>query len=330
MLQVAIVAGATHGVFVGMFHVMGAMTLAWLNVGSVALFAISYACLRMRLNWLAVTLIVIEILAHAVLAVRIIGWDSGFHYYVLVAVPIVVISRMARPYKVLLVSLLLGLHIGMDFSLRELPPYDVLSKTTLAALRYFNITTTVLLLSYLANLYLSLVNTAERELRQLATTDPLTQLLNRRSLLEVAEYELVQRKRQPAPMAFVLADIDHFKAINDQHGHAAGDAVLLAVSATLKRATREQDSVARWGGEEFLVLMPDATLEQARIVAERLRNHMATIEVPFQQQTIKVSMTFGVSSLRDNEAVDASIRRADAALYQGKVGGRDQVVTAPA
>lgn len=331
MYQVAIVAGATHVLFVGLFYGMGAKTLAMVNVGSVLLFGFSYICLRLRRNMLATTLIVLEILGHAVLAVRAIGWDSGFHYYLLVTVPIVVISKMkVQWHKPALIGLLLTLYIGMDWGMRALSPWDVLGKDMLSMLRYFNVATTFLLLAYLASIYMRLVMKAERELRILATTDPLTQLLNRRSLMEVAEYEVVRRKRHAAPLAFVLADIDHFKSINDQHGHAAGDAVLQAVSHTLRQALREQDSVARWGGEEFLVLMPDASLDVAKSVAERLRKQISTIEVPYAETRIKVSMTFGVSSHHDDEPVDAPINRADAALYRGKVAGRDQVVAAPA
>lgn len=327
MHKVAVVAGATHVMFLGLFYGLGAHSLAWVNLGSVILFATSYLCLKKRLNVLAVSLIVAEILAHAVLAVRAIGWDSGFHYYLLVVVPIVVISQMKIPaFKPALIGLLLTVYVGMDYALRGLQPYDQLGTQTLAALRYFNIAVTFLLLTYLSSIYLKLVTKAEQDLRVLATTDPLTHLLNRRSLMEVAEYELVQRKRNHAPLAFVLADIDHFKGINDAYGHAAGDAVLTAVSQLLRQALREQDSVARWGGEEFLILMPNATLEMASTVAERLRQQIAAVEVPFEGQQIKVSMTFGVSCHHDDESIEAPVSRADTALYKGKLSGRNQVV----
>lgn len=327
MHKVAVVAGATHVMFLGLFYGLGAYSLAWVNLGSVILFATSYLCLKKRLNLLAVGLIVTEILAHAALAVRAIGWDSGFHYYLFVVVPVVVISRMkVRAFRPLLIGLLLAVYVGMDYTLRGLQPYDHISTEALAALRYFNIAVTVLLLTYLSNIYLQLVTKAEKDLRVLATTDPLTHLLNRRSLMEVAEYELVQRKRNRAPLAFVLADIDHFKGINDEYGHAAGDAVLTAVSVLLRQALREQDSVARWGGEEFLILMPNASLEMASTVAERLRQQIAAIEVPFEGQQIKVSMTFGVSCHHDDESIEAPVNRADTALYKGKLSGRNQVV----
>lgn len=331
MYKVAAVAGATHVMFMVLFYELGAYTLAKINLGSVLLFAISYVCLKKRLNLLAVALILLEILAHAMLAVRAIGWDSGFHYYLLVVVPVLVISKTRIPtFKPVMLLALLLIYLGMDKVMRDLPPYDVLTAQTLSGLRYFNITVTFLLLTYLSGIYLRLVTKAEKELRILATTDPLTQLLNRRSLMEIAEYEVVQRKRHQAPLAFILADIDHFKSINDQYGHAAGDVVLKAVSQTLRQASREQDSIARWGGEEFLILMPDAAKDIAIKVAERLRQHVETLAVPFNGTVIKVSMTFGVSTHQHDEVVDAPINRADTALYQGKVAGRNQVVASVA
>jgi diguanylate cyclase (GGDEF)-like protein len=327
MHEIALSAGATHVAFIALFYGLGATTLAFINVGSVLLFVLSYLCLKQRRNMLATGLILTEVMLHAVLAVRAIGWDSGFHYYLLVVVPIITISRIKTPYfRPLSLTGLLLLYLGMDYWLRELPPLDQLSHEVLTATRYFNIAGTFLLIAHFARTYLVLVQKAEREMRTLATTDPLTQLLNRRSLLEVAEYELLQRKRDNSPLAFVLTDIDHFKTINDRYGHAAGDAVLTAVSKVLREAVREQDSVARWGGEEFLILMPGANLETAGTVAERLRQQVAAIEVPFGDHRIHVSMTFGVSCHHGEESLDAPVQRADAALYKGKLTGRNQVV----
>jgi diguanylate cyclase (GGDEF)-like protein len=327
MYQVSLVSGLTHLVFAGMFYWLGAHTMAWVNLGSVTLFTVSYGCLKLRRNIMAAILIVSEVLIHAALAVWSIGWDSGFHYYLLVMVPVVVISSMRRrSFKYLLSGLVFVLYVALDFTMHQVRPLHELSAEVLSTLRAFNLAATFALLFYLSNLYMRLVSKAEKQLRILATTDPLTQLLNRRSFLEVADSELIQRKRHLAPLAFVLADIDHFKSINDQHGHAVGDAVLKAVSQVLSQAVREQDSVARWGGEEFLILMPNATLEAASMVAERLREKVSAVEVTVGSQTIKVSMTFGVSSHRLEEPVDGPVNRADNALYQGKARGRNQVV----
>jgi diguanylate cyclase (GGDEF)-like protein len=327
MHQVAIASGATHVTFMGLFYGMGATTMAWVNLGSVMLFAASYFCLRRRWNLLASNLMTFEIVAHATVAVRAIGWDSGFHYYLLLVVPVVVISCMKYPvFKPILVGAICAVYLALDYTMHGLTPWDVVTPQVLSALRYFNISAVFLLLTILAHLYLQMITRAEAKLRLLATTDPLTQLLNRRSVMEIAEYEHAQYQHHRKPLAFVLGDVDHFKAINDRYGHAAGDAVLAAVSRALKDTVRDQDSVARWGGEEFLIVMPNATVETATLVAQRVRERVAAIEVPVDEHLIKVSMTFGVSGHRPQQAPDVSITRADAAMYCGKLNGRNQVV----
>lgn len=331
MHHVAAVAGATHVVFAGLFFELGAAFLGWVNVGSVLMFALSYLCLRRRWNVAAVVLILSEILLHAILAVRAIGWDSGFHYYLILVAPIVYVSRTGALPKAALVGTVFLCHLLLDHAMKATAPLYLLEPHTLTGLRYFNVAVSFLLLSYLSGHYYGLIKDSERKLRELATTDPLTRLLNRRSWLELAEYELVKRRRQPEPLALVLADIDHFKVINDTHGHLAGDAVLQAVSEVLRQSVRQQDSVARWGGEEFMVLMPQATPETARLVAERLREKIGQLRVPLDSgESLAVSMTFGVSGHQAEEAIEAPMRRADAALYQGKAAGRNQVVLAAA
>lgn len=327
MHHIAVAAGLTHLVFIGLFYSLGAPTMAWVNVGSVLLFGASLVCLRRRRNLAAVALIVTELMMHAVLAVRSLGWDSGFHYYLLDATPVLVISRM--PWRWIKPAFLVGLvllYLGMDHWMREVPPLDQVSTRTLNTVRAFNILCTFALLAFLAHTYFKLVRRAEDAMRKLATTDPLTDLLNRRSLLEQAASLCARSPSQHTDLAFILADIDHFKAINDQHGHAAGDAVLVAVSQALQRAVRADDSVARWGGEEFLVMMPATDLATAHNVAERLRQDVAAIAVPFEGKVLNVSMTLGVSHLRHGEALDAPVQRADAALYRGKMAGRNRVV----
>ncbi len=327
MYQAVIVAGGTHLIFIPLFYALDATTLAWANVGSVVLFTASYVCLRRHANLLGLALAAFEIFAHATLAVRAIGWESGFHYYLLLAAPVVVIGQTRGRYaRHLLIGSLLLFYVALDYAMHDLTPYHLLAKEVITIMRYVNVTVTLLLLAYLSHVYMTLVTQAETRLLHLAATDPLTQLLNRRSLLDIADYELTQRQRHQAPLAFVLGDIDHFKSINDQYGHAAGDAVLVAVSQTLKQTVRRQDSVARWGGEEFLVLMPGATPDTAHIVAERLRERVSALKVPFGGTEIQVSLTFGVGNHRTNEPVDAPINRADAALYRGKVAGRNRVI----
>jgi diguanylate cyclase (GGDEF)-like protein len=122
-----------------------------------------------------------------------------------------------------------------------------------------------------------------------------------------------------------LCDIDRFKTINDTWGHPCGDLVLAMIAGALKATVRRQDSLARWGGEEFLVLLPDTDLAAARAVAERLRSAVALHHLALGAQALSVTMTVGVSELRLGERFDDCVARADAALIRGKIGGRDRV-----
>jgi diguanylate cyclase (GGDEF)-like protein len=328
MRHLAMIAGIIHLLFVGLFYLLGSPHMAWLNFGSALLFGLSLYFLRERRNLLGSVLIVTEVVLHAGVAVRAIGWDSGFHYYLLVMAPVIFISRARQTTtRVLLLIGLMATYVALDAYTRRTTPLDVLPPLTLEAMRHLNLCTTLLLLAYLSGKYYRLVVQTERQLVTLASTDPLTHLHNRRNMAELAQYEIVQRKRHGEPLSLVLADVDHFKQINDTHGHEMGDRVLTAISEVLRDGIREQDSVARWGGEEFLILMPQASLESARMVAERLREQVSRLTVSHAGQTVQVTMTFGVACHRLDDRLEQLIHRADMALYQGKERGRDQVVT---
>jgi diguanylate cyclase (GGDEF)-like protein len=329
MHQLALVAGSIHAGFIVLFAILGAPSMAWLNVGSVLIFALAIWCLRTRRNLLGASLVVAEVMLHAAVAVRAIGWDSGFHYYLMVGAPVIFISRArSLQTRILLLLGLMGSYLALDLTMHRIEPWDVLSPRALEVMRSLNIVTTIGLLAYLSGLYYRMVAQAEKQLTHLATTDPLTGLHNRRSMTDLAAYEIVQRKRHGEPLSVVLADIDHFKQINDRHGHEVGDAVLAAISLALREAVREQDSIGRWGGEEFLILMPQASLAQASMVAERLREQVQQMAFTPNGKPLQITMTMGVSEHQSDELLDQLIRRADEALYRGKAQGRDQVVLA--
>ncbi len=168
---------------------------------------------------------------------------------------------------------------------------------------------------------------ANQQLKLLSNTDSLTGLLNRRALYAAAALLQAQRSRSPSALTLVLMDIDHFKKINDLHGHDSGDAVLKAVAAYLKQRLRAQDLIARWGGEEFLLLMPQTDLQQASRLVEELRLGIRQLQIPILP--VPLSATFGLSSVAlQPDALEQAVKAADLALYQGKAQGRDQVVLA--
>jgi two-component system cell cycle response regulator len=165
------------------------------------------------------------------------------------------------------------------------------------------------------------------QLRQMARTDPLTGLANRGYFTECLERELHRASRCSAPVGLIMIDIDFFKEVNDEYGHQAGDALLIKIAEELPRGLRSSDLVGRYGGEEFVMLLPDADDDGVRIVAERCRRQISTLRVPFDNQVLTGTASFGaVSSQQPGCTVRDIVRAADLALYEAKQDGRNRVV----
>ncbi len=166
-----------------------------------------------------------------------------------------------------------------------------------------------------------------RELELASRTDPLTGLYNRRHLMEKIQEECVRHKRSNRPFSIIICDIDFFKRVNDVYGHDCGDAVLKALSSLLGRHIRKQDCLGRWGGEEFLMLLPETAAEGAGVLAEKLRRRVEDYEFAYAGMKLPLTITFGVAQYNDDYGVDACIVGADSALYKGKSNGRNCTVT---
>jgi len=199
----------------------------------------------------------------------------------------------------------------------------------------YGISTPVLLLVLVATPLLSLCFMAidkEQELaklHQLATLDPLTGVFNRRSFEELARKTCAQHARLQRPLALLVMDLDHFKRINDQYGHAAGDAVLCTLARLSGSCFRSIDTVGRLGGEEFAVLLPGADLQCAAQAARRLAQRLADTPVEHEGQRIVAGMTAGVvQRLPSEDNLDSLLQRADLALYAGKQAGRARTMLA--
>ena len=177
--------------------------------------------------------------------------------------------------------------------------------------------------SALAQANLTLQHSEARS-AEASVTDPLTKVGNRRRLEQVLPVETSRADRTGDPLSAVVADLDHFKAVNDTYGHDAGDAVLVAFAAMLRQQTRPTDVVVRLGGEEFVVLMPHTDLERAGLIAERIR--MALECTSIDPLPRPVTGSFGTAQLAAGEDGEALLRRADRALYVAKHSGRNRVV----
>ena len=166
----------------------------------------------------------------------------------------------------------------------------------------------------------------EMELTRLATTDPLTGVANRRRFIEELEMELARIRRFGRPAALLMVDIDHFKSVNDTHGHAVGDAVLQHLAELSRHRLRAIDLFGRLGGEEFGILLPGTDAAGAWKCAESLRRHVAETPLQSSRGAIPFTVSIGLTVFESgDDAPDGILARADAALYRAKLGGRNRV-----
>lgn len=167
---------------------------------------------------------------------------------------------------------------------------------------------------------------ANELLNKISRIDELTRLPNRRDIREKIQYEVSRYERTKRKFSFLFIDIDKFKNFNDTYGHVCGDLVLKTVADTMKCSLRKQDIVSRWGGEEFLALLPETQLSGAVLVGERLRKKIADTDIVFGNQNLHVTITVGIAEYDERLGMDHSINMADRALYDGKQTGRNKVV----
>ena len=166
----------------------------------------------------------------------------------------------------------------------------------------------------------------EEELQRLATTDTLTGILNRRQFFILAEQEVERSRRYGRTLALLLYDIDHFKQVNDTFGHQAGDIVLRELAKLVHEQLRRNDIEGRVGGEEFAVLLPETTISEAVVLAERIRRIIENFAINIGETSLHITASFGVTAVKENDvALDSIYKRADSALYEAKNAGRNRV-----
>ena len=166
--------------------------------------------------------------------------------------------------------------------------------------------------------------------RELATRDELTGLINRRAMLDLMALEHSRSLRSGRPLLLAQLDIDHFKPINDQHGHATGDRALQAFAGTVAASVRDTDVLARWGGEEFVLMLTDTSADHARELLERIRQAVQALEIAHSAGSLQLTVSIGLAQHLPGDTVEHTLERADQALYRAKALGRNRVVVAPA
>jgi diguanylate cyclase (GGDEF)-like protein len=325
---ICVVGGLTHALFLGLFLWAGVMPLALANVASVLVYLAAFGLARRGKTELVTFLVGTEIVAHAVVATLVIGWASGFGTYIVLTLPVLVVSGLrSRVVKIGGVLLLAALYLGLDWRYSGRQAAVPVAQFVVLSLHYFNAVGVMAILTFLAALYAYVINETQGALREMAGSDPLTGLRNRRAMEDLIHHAEARLQRAAQPLSFVMCDLDRFKAINDAFGHATGDAVLQMVSRTMARSLRAADAIARWGGEEFLVMLAGTDQDEALLIAERMRAEVEQQSVVSASGTpVHVTMSVGVATVRAQETAERAIARADAAQYQGKGGGGNRVV----
>ncbi len=166
-----------------------------------------------------------------------------------------------------------------------------------------------------------------KQLENLTRTDPLTGLSNRRDIIEKMEFELLTFERYKRAFSLAIGDIDNFKKINDTYGHDCGDFILIEISNIMKSKIRTQDFVSRWGGEEFLIFFPATDLDEVGIIAERIRETIEKTEFTYNNNNIKVTISFGCSNYDKAMPLKQCIKYADERLYKAKASGKNVIIT---
>lgn len=186
----------------------------------------------------------------------------------------------------------------------------------------FVVTLIVIFLTYLA------IGHYQTKIEEMASTDKLTGLLNRHAFAILAEKLMATYRRNPGPVTVLLGDVDHFKQINDGYGHRVGDQVLASIAGLLRSNLRATDFAVRWGGEEFLVVLPECAAEEGRLIADKLRLAIENATPCPGEEQLRVTISFGLSQFNGAESIEQAVNRADDALYAAKAAGRNSIRTA--
>jgi diguanylate cyclase len=325
--NVIIFAGSVDVFYFVLFMWLGVPELAWPNISSVALYAVAYFLVRLGWQGVAIALICLEVVLHAVAGTLLIGWDSGFHYHMLFFLPAIVVGSGRRHTKLLL-SLLFVCYVGLDVCSYFVGPTNPISEASLAISRWANVAIAFAMFSYVAIYHRNRLHRGVERIRLAAMRDPLTGLPTQQHFLAMAEHELARQQRTHWPIAIAVVDVDLLDQAN-KNDRETGDAILARVGRELHKVCRLEDVVARWDCDEFVLLLPDTSWQDAMAVAERVRQAVAASDSDGTEPSLPCTVSIGVSELLPQETLRDVFTRADQALYRSKLNGRNRVSSEP-
>lgn len=335
LLIFSLVLTLSYSVFLMTYDLQGLADLTTVNMVAATVYGIGIIVVRVGKQTLAAMLAFVAVNAHVLLTVESLGWQSGVHLFLIASGQLVFMvfterQRWLRAWFVLLAALTF-LYCQWWAELNG-SPFDItydFPDSVLSLLFSINAVITAALMYMLAAVAHTRARTARAMAAEaaaraefLANTDALTGLSNRRPVMEHLE---ILGRADETQYCVALADLDHFKALNDEYGHVCGDRVLATLGDRLRHQVRATDSVGRWGGEEFIFVMPDLTLNDAARIMDRIREAVGGHVVPCSGHSHHVTMSVGVSCRPPGAKSHRVIKRADDALYEAKQSGRDMV-----
>jgi len=300
------------------------MVLASLIIIAIAVWA--WDLVQLMRPWPFIAFILLSTAAYNALLLRTVGSGPEFHIYFLAFLTLDPVTRKRKLLvKILMSAGIIGFFVAADHWARSTVPLWPIDPGLVPLLRSLNFLGFCVFIAAIAYSDARTRERLSRSLLAMAGTDPLTGLLNRRRMEEFVTLIQNSHARHGRPFTVILGDLDHFKAINDTHGHGAGDQALRAAAQCLTSSVRAEDQVARWGGEEFLILLPETSLEAGLEAAERIRGRVSQVQLSSEGIPIPLTMTLGVAQAGGHTSFTQALGRADEALYRGKASGRNRV-----
>ncbi|MBN1294752.1 MAG: diguanylate cyclase [Candidatus Latescibacteria bacterium] len=315
-----------HVLFWFIFEVIHAEDMALFSLVTAAVYLF---CILLNFKGFYTTGIVffaIEINLFILMCVFTFG-DAGFHYFFFPIFSLLFLISIDQPIFRIVWAIVECVLFGvLSYYLPEISKKNEFDPYIIDFLRVLNTYLSFFFLGFAGYYYSQYALKAENLLRKIATTDSLTGLSNRRDFINKIKNEMARFDRNNKPFTVVMGDIDHFKKCNDTFGHDFGDFVIQRTAQLMVSSLRQQDFVGRWGGEEFLVVLPETTLEKGDKVAEKIRTVIASSPFSFRGKKYSVTMSFGVSVYDHAMTMDDVINKADECLYIAKGAGRNRVV----
>lgn len=283
----------------------------------------------------------IEVLFHSAVASVLLGWNWGFMLYTIALVPVAFYLTYTLPkfkesllFPIVWSIVVAACYFGVRLICENIKPlYEGSYPAILPSCFYYlnMMVTFLMLLGFSIFFALEIrymqgrLEKENKTLGEIALFDPLTHLLNRRSMDDYLMKAFSKAIKDQTPFCLIMSDIDDFKKVNDTYGHDCGDRVLVTVANIMSACVRKNDYVCRWGGEEVLILL-QANKEVATKVAKRICKEVEATEIPYKEKTVHITLTLGISAYSENETIHSMISEADRKLYHGKKNGKNQVV----